>query len=91
MVCSRPTTPEVAFGIGSKTSDPLRMYQSDVYTVSANLVGIPGISIPCGFVEGLPVGLQLLGPPLDEPMLLRVADAYQRRTDHHSQRPTELS
>jgi len=90
-VIATPTAPEVAFGIGSKTSDPLRMYLSDVYTVSANLAGIPGISIPCGFVEGLPVGLQLLGPPLDEPALLRVADAYQRRTDHHSQCPAEFA
>jgi Asp-tRNA(Asn)/Glu-tRNA(Gln) amidotransferase A subunit family amidase len=59
------------------------MYLSDVYTVSANLAGLPGVSLPCGSAGGLPIGLQLLAPPLDEAMLLRVADAYQRRTSHH--------
>jgi aspartyl-tRNA(Asn)/glutamyl-tRNA(Gln) amidotransferase subunit A len=82
-----PTAPEVAFRIGEKTEDPLRMYLSDVYTVSANLAGIPGMSIPCGFAHGMPVGLQLLGRALDEATLLRVADAYQRRTDWHQRRP----
>jgi aspartyl-tRNA(Asn)/glutamyl-tRNA(Gln) amidotransferase subunit A len=84
-----PTSPEVAFRIGEKTDDPLRMYLSDVYTVSANLAGIPGVSIPCGRTQGLPIGLQLLGRALDEATLLRVADAYQRRTDHHLVRPPE--
>ncbi|UCE85266.1 MAG: Asp-tRNA(Asn)/Glu-tRNA(Gln) amidotransferase subunit GatA, partial [Deltaproteobacteria bacterium] len=69
------------------TDDPLRMYLADVYTVSANLAGIPGISLPCGFAGGMPVGLQLLARPLDESTLLRVADAYQRRTDWHTRRP----
>ena len=73
--------------LGEKTSDPLAMYLSDVYTVSANLAGIPGLSVPCGFADGLPVGLQLLGRPLDESTLLRVADAYQRRTDWHERHP----
>jgi aspartyl-tRNA(Asn)/glutamyl-tRNA(Gln) amidotransferase subunit A len=82
-----PTSPEVAFELGAKTSDPLAMYLSDVYTVSANLAGIPGLSVPCGLVRGLPVGLQLLGPLLGEAALLRVADAFQRRTDHHRRRP----
>jgi aspartyl-tRNA(Asn)/glutamyl-tRNA(Gln) amidotransferase subunit A len=63
------------------------MYLSDIYTVSANLAGIPGVSIPCGFAKGLPVGLQLLGRALDEATLLRIADAFQRRTHHHRQRP----
>jgi aspartyl-tRNA(Asn)/glutamyl-tRNA(Gln) amidotransferase subunit A len=62
------------------------MYLSDVFTVSAPLAGLPGVSVPCGFAEGLPVGLQLLGRPLDDALLLRVADAYQRRTDHHLRR-----
>jgi aspartyl-tRNA(Asn)/glutamyl-tRNA(Gln) amidotransferase subunit A len=84
-----PTAPETAFRLGEKASDPLRMYLSDVYTVSTNLAGIPGISLPCGLADGLPVGLQLLGRPLDEMTLLRTADAYQRRTDHHRQRPPE--
>jgi aspartyl-tRNA(Asn)/glutamyl-tRNA(Gln) amidotransferase subunit A len=82
-----PTSPEVAFELGAKTSDPLSMYLSDIYTVSANLAGIPGISIPCGMVRGLPVGLQLLGPALGEAALLRVADAFERRTPHHAKRP----
>jgi aspartyl-tRNA(Asn)/glutamyl-tRNA(Gln) amidotransferase subunit A len=84
-----PTAPEVAFRLGEKASDPLRMYLSDVYTVSANLAGIPGLSIPCGFAHALPVGLQLLGKPLDEATLLRTADCYQRRTDWHARRPPE--
>jgi len=84
-----PTAPEVAFALGDKTDDPLTMYLSDVYTASANLAGIPGLSIPCGRVGGLPVGLQLLGKPLDESTPLRIADAYQRVTDHHLQRPAE--
>jgi len=82
-----PTSPEVAFRIGEKTKDPLRMYLSDIYTVSANLAGLPAISLPCGFAHALPVGLQLLGRPLDEATLLRAADAYQRRTDWHLRRP----
>jgi aspartyl-tRNA(Asn)/glutamyl-tRNA(Gln) amidotransferase subunit A len=82
-----PTSPEVAFELGAKTADPLSMYLSDIYTVSANLAGIPGISVPCGFVRGLPVGLQLLGPVLGEAVLLRVADAFARRTAHHTRRP----
>jgi aspartyl-tRNA(Asn)/glutamyl-tRNA(Gln) amidotransferase subunit A len=78
-----PTSPEIAFRLGEKTSDPLTMYLSDIYTVSANLAGIPALSTPCGFVDGLPVGLQILGPALDEATPLRVADGFQRITDHH--------
>jgi len=88
-VIATPTTPEVAFRLGEKSDDPLKMYLSDVYTVSCNLAGLPGVSVPCGLAHGLPVGLQLLGPPLEEARLLRVADAYQRRTDHHERRPPE--
>ncbi len=77
-VIATPTAPEAAFPIGARTADPLRMYLSDVYTVSANLAGLPGISVPCGLAGGLPVGLQLLARPLDEALLLRVADAYER-------------
>jgi aspartyl-tRNA(Asn)/glutamyl-tRNA(Gln) amidotransferase subunit A len=90
-VIAMPTCPEVAFPIGAKSGDPVRMYLSDVYTVSANLAGLPGISLPCGSTGGLPIGLQLLAPALDEATLLRVADAYQRRTRHHLARPPELS
>jgi aspartyl-tRNA(Asn)/glutamyl-tRNA(Gln) amidotransferase subunit A len=84
-----PTCPEVAFRIGEKADDPLRMYLSDVYTVSANLAGLPGLSIPCGFAHGLPVGLQIMGRALDEATPLRVADAFQRRTQHHRAAPPE--
>jgi aspartyl-tRNA(Asn)/glutamyl-tRNA(Gln) amidotransferase subunit A len=86
-VIATPTVPEPAFRLGERTGDPLRMYLSDICTVSANLAGIPGLSLPCGAAQGLPIGLQLLGPPLAEPQLLRAADAYQRRTRHHLARP----
>ena len=88
-VLAMPTSPEVAFPLGEGGDDPLRMYLTDVYTVTANLVGVPGISVPCGCVSGLPVGLQFLGRALDEETLLRVADGFQRRTDHHLQQPPE--
>jgi aspartyl-tRNA(Asn)/glutamyl-tRNA(Gln) amidotransferase subunit A len=86
-VLACPTTPDVAFRIGQKLDDPLQMYLSDVFTVSLNLVGMCGISVPCGFAKGLPVGLQLMGPPLGEDLLLRIAYAYQQRTDWHTHRP----
>jgi len=89
-VIATPTSPEVAFRLGQKTSDPMTMYLSDIYTVSANLAGIPGLSLPCGRVDDMPCALQLLGRHLDEATLLRVADTYQRRTDHHLERPPEL-
>jgi aspartyl-tRNA(Asn)/glutamyl-tRNA(Gln) amidotransferase subunit A len=86
-VLATPTAPETAFALGERGEDPLRMYLSDVYTVSANLAGLPALSLPCGSAGGLPVGLQLLAAPLEEPTLLRAADAYQRHTDHHLHRP----
>jgi aspartyl-tRNA(Asn)/glutamyl-tRNA(Gln) amidotransferase subunit A len=83
-----PTTPTAAFKVGEKSDDPLAMYLSDVYTVSCNLAGIPGLSVPCGFTKaGLPVGLQLLGRPFDEEKLLRVARMYESATDWHTRRP----
>ncbi|MEO6458620.1 MAG: Asp-tRNA(Asn)/Glu-tRNA(Gln) amidotransferase subunit GatA [Chloroflexia bacterium] len=82
-----PTSPTVAFRIGEKTDDPLAMYLNDVYTVPANLAGIPGVSIPCGFAEGLPIGLQFLGRHFDEVTLLRVAHVYQSATDWHKRTP----
>jgi aspartyl-tRNA(Asn)/glutamyl-tRNA(Gln) amidotransferase subunit A len=90
-VIATPTAPEIAFRLGEKTDDPLSMYLSDIYTVSANLAGIPGMSIPCGFSQGMPVGLQLLGPALDEATLFRVAGAFQRVSDHHTQRAPEIA
>jgi aspartyl-tRNA(Asn)/glutamyl-tRNA(Gln) amidotransferase subunit A len=74
-----PTTPTPAFALGEKTQDPLDMYRSDVFTLGCNLAGLPGMSVPCGFTSaGLPVGMQLLGKPLDEVTLLRTAAAYER-------------
>ncbi|NJO06071.1 MAG: Asp-tRNA(Asn)/Glu-tRNA(Gln) amidotransferase subunit GatA [Chloroflexaceae bacterium] len=86
-VIATPTSPTIAFLLGQKTDDPLAMYLSDVYTVTANLAGLPGLSVPCGFSQQMPVGLQFIGKLLDEPTLLRVGDAYQRMTDWHKQRP----
>ena len=82
-----PTSPIVAFGLGEKVDDPLEMYLADLYTIPANLAGLPGISIPCGFHEGLPVGFQIMGRPFAEGTVLRVAHAYERSTDHHPQSP----
>ena len=74
-----PTSPTAAFRLGEKSNDPLAMYLADVYTVTADLVGIPGISVPCGVTkEKLPIGLQILGKPFDEGTILRVAHAYER-------------
>jgi len=86
-----PTTPETAFALGAKAGDPLSMYLSDVYTVSANLAGLPGLSMPCGMSEGMPVGLQLIGKPLDEATILRVGHAFEERTPHHLARPVSSS
>ncbi len=81
-----PTSPTTAFRIGEKAADPLSMYLSDIYTISANLAGIPAISIPCGFSrERLPIGLQLLAKPFAEDMLLRLAFAYEQRTPWHKE------
>jgi aspartyl-tRNA(Asn)/glutamyl-tRNA(Gln) amidotransferase subunit A len=82
-----PTTPSPAFRIGEKVSDPLEMYLNDVFTVPANIAGICGISLPGGFVEGLPIGLQVLGKPLGESTIFRVAHAFEEATDFRSQHP----
>jgi aspartyl-tRNA(Asn)/glutamyl-tRNA(Gln) amidotransferase subunit A len=83
-----PTTPNPAFKFGEKTDDPLAMYLEDIYTVSANLVGIPGLSLPAGFTQaGLPIGMQLLGKWFDEEQLLRVGHVYQQVTEWHTRRP----
>jgi aspartyl-tRNA(Asn)/glutamyl-tRNA(Gln) amidotransferase subunit A len=91
-VIAGPTSPTAAFRIGEKIEDPLAMYLMDIYTVPANLAGIPGLSIPCGFTsEGLPIGLQILGRPFDEATILRAAFTYERCTDWHTMRPPERS
>ena len=83
-----PTCPTAAFKIGEKTSDPLKMYLSDIYTISVNLAGIPAISIPCGFTKGgLPVGLQIMAKPFNEEMLFRVAHAFEQNTQWHKLKP----
>ena len=91
MRCSRrstrivcPTSPSVAFPMGSR-DDPLSMYMCDVVTLPANLAGIPGISVPCGFVDGLPVGLQVIAPRFEDARVLRVAHAYEQATGFHAE------
>jgi len=88
-VIATPTTPEVAFKMGEKTDDPLKMYLSDIFTISLNMAGVPGISLPCGFTKaGLPVGLQIIGKHFDEESVLKVADAYEQTTEWHKRRPS---
>jgi len=83
-----PTSPTAAFKIGERTEDPLKMYLSDIYTISVNLAGIPAISIPCGFTKaGLPVGLQIMAKPFNEEMLFRVAHTFEQNTQWHKQKP----
>jgi aspartyl-tRNA(Asn)/glutamyl-tRNA(Gln) amidotransferase subunit A len=83
-----PTSPTAAFEIGEKTADPLQMYLSDIFTISVNLAGVPGISIPCGFTSNdLPIGLQLIGKHFDEESILKVAYAYEQATDWHMRKP----
>jgi aspartyl-tRNA(Asn)/glutamyl-tRNA(Gln) amidotransferase subunit A len=82
-----PTAPSTAFKIGSKANDPISMYLSDIYTIAINLAGLPGMSIPAGFVNNLPVGLQLVGNFFDEARLLNIAHSYQKVTDWHTRTP----
>jgi aspartyl-tRNA(Asn)/glutamyl-tRNA(Gln) amidotransferase subunit A len=86
-VIATPTSPTTAFPLGARLDNPVQMYLADLFTASANLTGLPALSVPCGFAEGLPVGLQLTGPAWDESMLLRVAAEYERRTAWHEQMP----
>jgi aspartyl-tRNA(Asn)/glutamyl-tRNA(Gln) amidotransferase subunit A len=86
-VVAMPTSPIPPFRLGEKTDDPLQTYLADIFTVSANLVGLPGINMTCGFTAGVPIGFQLLGRMFDEPTILRVADAFERATDWHKQTP----
>ena len=82
-----PTSPTVAFKIGEKADDPLQMYLSDVCTLPINIAGVPAISIPAGFVDGLPVGLQFIGKHFAEETLLRAAYAYEQATPWHKKKP----
>ena len=89
-VIAGPVSPETAFKLGEKADDPVTMYLSDIYTIAVNLAGLPGMSIPCGFSNGLPVGLQLIGNIFDEARLLNVAHQYQQATDWHRQIPEQF-
>jgi len=82
-----PTSPTVPFRIGEKADDPLQMYLSDVCTLPINIAGIPGISVPAGFADGLPVGMQILGKPFSEETLFRVAYAYEQATGWQKRSP----
>jgi len=82
-----PTSPTVPFKIGEKVDDPLQMYLSDVCTLPINIAGIPGLSVPAGFSDGLPVGMQILGKPFSEETLLRIGFAYEQQTRWGERRP----
>lgn len=90
-VLMAPTMPNPAFKVGEKIEDPLALYLSDVNTVPINLAGVPSMSVPCGFTDGLPVGLQIIGRPFDEPTLLRTAYTFEQNTDYHTKRPPEVA
>lgn len=85
-----PTTPTVAYDLGDKISDPLAMYMADILTIPVNLAGVPGMSIPCGFADGLPIGLQLIGKRFDEATMYQAAYAFEQATNFHQQRPEIL-
>jgi aspartyl-tRNA(Asn)/glutamyl-tRNA(Gln) amidotransferase subunit A len=89
-VIAGPTAPTVAFGLGEKIDDPVQMYLNDIYTIGVNLAGLPGASIPCGFVDGLPVGMQLIGPAFSEATVLNCAHQYQQQTDWHRRAPEQV-
>lgn len=86
-----PTSPTVAFPLGARTDDPVQMYLADIFTIPANMAGIPGIAIPCGFSNGLPVSMQILGTSFDEQTIFRIADAYERSEPWLVQRPTGIA
>jgi aspartyl-tRNA(Asn)/glutamyl-tRNA(Gln) amidotransferase subunit A len=91
-VIAMPTSPTPAFTIGERVADPLQMYLADIFTVSANLAGLPAVSVPCGFTSGkLPIGLQFTGRPFEEGTLLRIADAYERDTSWWKETPPAWS
>ncbi len=82
-----PTTPNIAFKLGEQVEDPLTLYMNDKFTVPVNMAGLPGMSIPCGFLEGMPVGLQLIGKAFDEGTLIQAAYAFEQNTDYHKVKP----
>jgi len=84
-----PASPTPAFKVGEKTSDPLEMYLSDIFTIPANLAGLPGMCMPCGFTkaDGLPIGLQIMAPAFAEERMLQAAHAFEQATDFHTRRP----
>ncbi len=90
-VIAGPTTPGPAFALGAKSNDPISMYLEDVYTLAVNLAGLPGLSVPAGFVENKPVGLQLIGQHFDEARLLNVGHQFQMSTDWHTQKPPQIA
>jgi aspartyl-tRNA(Asn)/glutamyl-tRNA(Gln) amidotransferase subunit A len=86
-----PSAPGTAFKIGEKADDPVSMYLQDIYTIAVNLAGLPGMSIPAGFANKLPVGLQIIGNYFDEARMLNVAHAYQQDTDWHTRMPEGIA
>jgi aspartyl-tRNA(Asn)/glutamyl-tRNA(Gln) amidotransferase subunit A len=83
-----PTSPETAFKLGEKTDDPLAMYLADIYTVTLNMAGVPGITIPCGFDgKNLPIGMQIVAPQFGEEKMIQLAQAYEQATEWHKQKP----
>ncbi|CAM3287758.1 Asp-tRNA(Asn)/Glu-tRNA(Gln) amidotransferase subunit GatA [Vagococcus fessus] len=85
-----PTTPTTAYGLGENITDPITMYMGDILTIPVNLAGLPGMSIPCGFSDDMPVGLQIIGKAFDESTMYRAAQAFEQATDHHKKLPTIL-
>ncbi len=84
-----PATPSTAFKLGEKTADPMSMYLADIYTIAVNLAGLPALSMPCGFSNKMPIGVQLIGNYFQEARLLNVAHRYQQQTDWHKQIPNK--
>ena len=88
-VIAGPATPNLPWTLGAKNADPVAMYLEDIYTISVNLAGLPGMSIPCGLVQGMPVGLQLIGNYFDEARLLNIGHRFQQATDWHTRKAGE--
>jgi aspartyl-tRNA(Asn)/glutamyl-tRNA(Gln) amidotransferase subunit A len=83
-----PTAPTPAYKLGALNHDPLTMYRGDMMTIPVNLAGLPGISVPAGFVDGMPIGLQLVAKPFDEETLFQAAEAFEQATDFHKEKPS---